>query len=70
MPTTYELVVTPTEDLWHIQIPELDGATQAESIHEIEAMGIDYISIITGEPAETVQVTTRFLRRWQQPETD
>lgn len=47
--STYDITVSREGKFWHIEIPALRGATQAKRLTEVNAMAIDYISIVTGE---------------------
>lgn len=42
---TYEVNVTRDGRWWMIEIPAIDGLTQAHSIEEVEAMARDYIVV-------------------------
>lgn len=42
---------------WHIEVPEIERVTQARNVGEIESMARDLIEIMTGEPADGVELT-------------
>lgn len=41
---------------WYIDIPALDGATQARTLTEVDEMAKDYIALATGTPADRIEV--------------
>jgi len=41
---------------WYIEIPELDGATQARNLGEIQEMAIDYIATVLEVPETEIAV--------------
>lgn len=45
---------------WYIDIPSLGGGTQAHRLTEVDAMARDYISLITGEPANQIELDVHF----------
>lgn len=45
----YSITASLEKGFWFIEIPEINGATQARSINEIEVMVRDYITIMTGD---------------------
>lgn len=47
--------------LWFIEIPAIDGATQAQNVGEIEEMAIDYIAAVTDAPETEVHVTIELI---------
>ena len=53
----YEVAVRRDGRFWYIEIPELDGATQARNLGEVDEMAKDYISAVTDVPAEDIEVS-------------
>ena len=47
MPVPYAVTARLDGRLWFIEIPAIDGATQARNVGEIESMAIDYIAAVT-----------------------
>ena len=43
----YEVNVRRDGEFWLIQIPALDGVTQAERLEDVEMMARDYIATVT-----------------------
>ena len=56
MPTTYEVIVRRDGRFWYLEIPALDGATQARNLGEVEEMARDYIATVLDVPESTVAV--------------
>jgi len=46
---SYSVRVSRDGRLWYVEIPEIDGATQARNLREVERMARDYIYNATGE---------------------
>jgi hypothetical protein len=44
MTTTYDVTVRRDGRLWYVEIPALDGATQARTLSEVDVMARDYIA--------------------------
>jgi DNA-directed RNA polymerase specialized sigma24 family protein len=47
MTTSYEVQVRRDGKFWFIEIPALDGATQARNLGEVDEMARDYIAAVT-----------------------
>lgn len=52
----YEVTVRRDGRFWYVDIPALDGATQARRLSEIDEMAKDYIAEVTGASAERVEI--------------
>lgn len=52
----YEVTVRRDGRFWYIEIPALDGATQARNLGEVDEMARDYISSVTEIPEERIEV--------------
>jgi hypothetical protein len=52
----YEVSVRRDGRFWYIEIPALDGATQARNLAEVEEMAKDYISSVTEAPVSGIDV--------------
>lgn len=49
----YAAVVTQDGPWWMVELPELDGLTQARNVDEIESMAREFIAVTTGiDPSE------------------
>ncbi|BDZ63729.1 hypothetical protein [Agromyces mangrovi Wang et al. 2018] len=55
--TTYEVIVRRDGKFWFVEIPSLDGATQARNLAEVEEMAADYIEGVTGQDAAAVDLS-------------
>ncbi|MBW4032549.1 MAG: hypothetical protein HIU88_07775 [Acidobacteria bacterium] len=53
----YEVTVRRSGRFWYVEIPALDGATQARNLSEIDEMAKDYIAEATGTPADRIELT-------------
>jgi predicted XRE-type DNA-binding protein len=53
---SYDAVVTREGRWWMIEIPELDGLTQARRLDEVERMAREYIAVTTDVPLSQVAV--------------
>lgn len=64
---TYTVVATPTEQhgWWLLTVPQINRATQARNIPEIEPMAKDLISIMTGDEDLRIDVQFRIPRTVQ-----
>lgn len=51
--TTYEVTVRRDGKFWYVEIPALDGATQARNLSEIDEMARDYIAEVAEVPADS-----------------
>lgn len=47
----YEVRVRRDGRFWYVEIPALDGATQARRLDEVEAMAREYIALVTDDEA-------------------
>lgn len=56
MSTTYNVTVTRDGRWWMIDIPELDGLTQARRLEDVEKAAREYIAVTTDVPLSSVQV--------------
>lgn len=56
MATSYAVTARLDGRFWYIEIPALDGATQARNVGEIETMARDYIASVTDTPESSVTV--------------
>jgi hypothetical protein len=54
---THEVRVTRDGRWWMIEIPELDGLTQARRLDEVESMAREYIAVTLDVPLSTVAVS-------------
>jgi len=54
--TTYQVTARRDGKFWFVQIPAIDGATQARTLAEIPAMATDYIAIMTNEDPSNIGV--------------
>ena len=52
----YEVTVRRDGRFWYVDIPALDGATQARNLSEIDEMAKDYIAEATGTPADQLEI--------------
>jgi DNA-directed RNA polymerase specialized sigma subunit len=55
-PERYEVNVRRDGRFWYIEIPVLDGATQARNLREVDEMARDYISSVADVPGEEVEL--------------
>jgi hypothetical protein len=55
--TTYEVAVTREGRWWMVEIPGLDGLTQARRLDEVEKMAREYIAVTQDVPISQVAVT-------------
>ena len=53
----YQVVLTPVGGLIEVTVPQLGRMTQGETREEALEMARDLISVLTGAPLDTVQVT-------------
>lgn len=60
MSNDYTIKVTRDGAFWFIDIPQIDGATQARRLDEVEEMARDYISEYLEIPAETIHLTISY----------
>ncbi len=54
--TTYQVTVTRDGKFWLIHVPAIERWTQARRVSEIRETAQDLIEIMTGEPAETIDL--------------
>jgi hypothetical protein len=52
----YDVTVRRDGRFWYVEIPALDGATQARNLSEIDEMAKDYITEITGTAADQFEI--------------
>lgn len=52
----YEVTVRRDGRFWYIEIPALDGATQARNLSEVSEMAKDYISAVTDLPVDQIEI--------------
>ncbi|MBI5160546.1 MAG: hypothetical protein HY996_03890 [Micrococcales bacterium] len=52
----YEVTVRRDGRFWYIEVPALDGATQARNLGEVEEMAKDYIGSMIDVPVDRVEV--------------
>ncbi len=57
---SYNITVKRDGKFWYIEIPELDGATQARRLSEVDEMAKDYIHEITGEPVNAIELVVSY----------
>lgn len=58
---TYEVVATPSEGWWSIEVPAVPGAvSQGRSHEEVIFMAIDAIAMILEVPKDEINVDVRF----------
>lgn len=57
--STYDVTVTRDGRHWMIQVPAIDRVTQARRLREVDTMATDLIHIMTGEPADSIEVRPR-----------
>ena len=55
-PVQFEVTVRRDGRFWYIDIPALDGATQARNLGEVDEMAKDYISSVTGAPVAGIEI--------------
>lgn len=55
----YDITVRRDGKFWYIEIPELDGATQARTLNEVEEMATDYIALATDTDPSSITLTRR-----------
>ena len=59
---TYKVMVERDGRFWLIQVPEVNGATQARKVSEVEVMARDYISIMIGDvPPDSFDLAVEWL---------
>lgn len=54
--STYSIRAELEGRFWYIEIPALDGATQARHLREIDYMARDYIHNLTDEAPESIEL--------------
>ncbi|WP_051668086.1 MULTISPECIES: hypothetical protein [unclassified Microbacterium] len=59
---TYEVTAERDGKFWFIQIPELDGVTQALTEDEISVMARDYIAVTLNVPADSFEIALNLWR--------
>lgn len=52
----FEVIARRDGRWWYIDVPALDGATQARNLGEVELMATEYIAEMTGEPQQTIRL--------------
>jgi len=52
----YDVTVRRDGRFWYIDIPALDGATQARTLTEVDEMTKDSITLSTGTPADRIEI--------------
>ena len=52
----YDVTVRRDGRFWYVEIPALDGATQARKLSEVDEMAKDYITGVTGTPANQIEI--------------
>lgn len=52
----YDVTVRRDGRFWYVDIPALDGATQARNLSEIDEMAKDYITEVTGTAADRLEI--------------
>jgi hypothetical protein len=52
----YDVTVRRDGRFWYVDIPVLDGATQARNLSEIDEMAKDYIAEVTGARADQLEI--------------
>ena len=58
---TYEVIATPSEGWWCIEVPSVPGAvSQGRDHEEVLFMAIDAISLILEVPKEEIEVEVRY----------
>lgn len=58
---TYEVIATPSEGWWCIEVPSVPGAlSQGRDHEEVHFMAIDAISLILEVPKEEIEVIVRY----------
>ena len=58
---TYEVVATPSEGWWCIEVPSVPGAvSQGKNHEEVVFMATDAISLILDIPKEEIDVVVRY----------
>lgn len=58
---TYEVIATPSEGWWCIEVPSVPGAvSQGRDHEEVAFMAIDAISLILEIPKEEIEVRVRY----------
>jgi 1,6-anhydro-N-acetylmuramate kinase len=46
---SYEVIVTPDEDMWEVSVPAVNRVTMARNLREVDMMASDLIEIMTEE---------------------
>lgn len=54
--TRYEVTARRDGRWWYVDIPALDGATQARHLGEVEMMATEYISAMTNQGEHLIQL--------------
>ena len=58
---TYEVIATPSEGWWCIEVPSVPGAlSQGRDHEEVLFMAIDAISLILEVPKEEIEVKVQY----------
>jgi hypothetical protein len=52
----YDVTVRRDGRFWYVDIPVLDGATQARNLSKIDEMAKDYIAEVTGARADQLEI--------------
>lgn len=67
---TYEVVATPSEGWWCIEVPSVPGAvSQGKNHKEVVFMATDAISLILEIPKEEIEVEVRYFGNLLQAHT-
>jgi hypothetical protein len=57
--TNYHVIVTRGDRFWILDVPEVDRATQARHLREVDAMARDLIAIMTGADPDSIELDVR-----------
>jgi len=57
MMQTYAVVVSRGERYWIVDVPQVERATQAKRLRDVEAMARDLISLMTNQPEDSFQLS-------------
>lgn len=55
----YDVTVRRDGRFWFVEIPSIDGATQARSLGEVEEMAREYITLSQDVPADSIELQVR-----------
>ncbi|MFZ2242559.1 MAG: hypothetical protein WAV90_23925 [Gordonia amarae] len=56
----YTALVERGERFWIVHVPEVERSTQARTLREVDDMARDLVHLMTGEPADTLNLTIQW----------